>query len=235
MELDYQECDHVFLRQDDGRMVCSKCDMMTSTSLEQGFDNSKNYAGNGTSKTSVLDKVEGIPKKVKNHARANMIKKGEYNVKKVRDDKKNTFKEIYLAYQELKIKFDPNVLAEKLSLSRKDVNCCLKALSGTSLVPSIHDDDQNLCSIVIIHPADYIPELCEKNKLEKHMDKLKKLTEQIVAKKDILLSSKPKHVACAIIKKYCDENQIPAKSFGKNNNLSDNALKKSMKEIEEFF
>jgi len=231
----YQECKHNFLHQADGRLYCDKCDMIAGGKLEQGYENSKNYIGSKTSSTSVLDKVRGIPEKVKNHARTKIIKKGEFFTKKVRDDKKNTFKEIYFSYQELGIKFDPTHLATELGLSRKDVNYCLKSLSGTSLVPSIHDDDQNLCSVVILHPADYIPVLCKKNNLENYTVELLKLTKDIVERKDILLTSKPKHIACAIIKKFCEKENIPSKSFGRNNVLSDNALKKSMRQVEEFF
>ncbi len=232
---DYEVCEHVFVSGFDGSMVCKHCDLLIDSQLEQGFDQPRNYSMSG-SKTSVLDAVEGVPIEVKTLARSNMIKKGENFVKKVRDDRKNTFKEIYIAYQELKIKFDPLSLAGELGLCKKDVNCCLKALSGTSLKPSIHDDgtEENL-SIVILHPADYIMSLCEKNNLQKYAQEIHSITLKIVSSKKILLSSKPKHVACAIIKKYCDKHGIPAKSFGKTNKLADNALKKSIRDIEEFF
>ena len=234
------DCEHDFITSPNGiGLVCQYCDVMIENNLEQGYDQPRNYSMSG-SKTSVLDAVEGVPEEIKNLARSNMIKKGENFVKKVRDDKKNTFKEIYIAYQEKRKKdssivFDPAELASELGLSRKDISCCLKALSGTSLKPSIHDDGSQNCSIIIIHPVDYIDGLCQKNDLEKYAEELKLKTVEIVQKKRILYTSKPKHVACAIIKKFCDQNGIPAKSFGKINKLADNALKKSIKDVEEFF
>ena len=235
---DYQECDHDFQPGTSG-LVCRYCDLILESQLEQGYDQPRNYSMSG-SKTSVLDAVEGVPEDIKSLARSNMIKKGENFVKKVRDDKKNTFKEIYLAYQEKRAKdpsviFDPQNVATELCLSRKDISCCLKSLSGTSLKPSIHDDGTRNCSIIIIPPVDYIEGLCQKNGLSKYIQELEELTIYILRKKKILWSSKPKHVACAIIKKFCDKNGIPAKSFGKMNNLADNALKKSIKDVEEFF
>ena len=232
--MEVSECEHDFI-QDGDRMVCCKCDVIRENQLEQGFGHQRNYTTNAGSKTGVLDKIEGVPEEVKIVARSNMIRKGEYFVKKVRDDRKNTFKELYVAYQKLKIQFDPQELADKLGLKRKDVHCCLKSLSGTSLVPSTHDDGENYCSIVFIHPVNLIEERCKLNEIEKYTDELKTLTREILNEKKILIQSKPKHVACAIIKKFCDANKITMKSFAKINGLSDNALKNAVRDIEEFF
>jgi hypothetical protein len=233
-KMDISKCDHEFV-QHQGKTVCLKCDLIAESQLEQGYDHSRGYAIGSSSKTSVLDKIQGVPEEVKTVARANMIRKGEYFVKKVRDDKKNTFKELYVAYQKLGIRFDPSMLTDKLGLSRKDVNCCLKSLSGTSLVPSIHDDGENYCSIVFIHPANLIEERCTANGIKEYAPEIKELTRKILDQKKILIQSNPSHVACAIIKRYCDSNRIPLKNFGKNNGLSDNALKKANRDIEEFF
>lgn len=231
---DYQECEHAFSVDFDGRTVCSKCGLIMEDQLEYGFEQGGNYSNSAGSKTSVLDAVKGVPEEVKIVARANMNRKGEFFIKKVRDDKKNTFKEIYVAYQKMKIKFDPIALAEELGLGRKEINCCLKSLSGTSLTPSIHDDEEH-CSIAILHPADTVHDLCVKNNLEEYSDEFTRIAREIVDAKDILLSSKPQHIACAIIKKCCEKKGIPLKSFGKRNKLSDSALKKATRKVEEFF
>ena len=75
-----------------------------------------------------------------------------------------------------------------------------------------------------------------------YKDKIIKLTKDILEKKDILYSSKPEYVACGIVKKFCmkenekgDREKINIKSFSRKNNISDNALKKAMNDVEEFF
>lgn len=231
---EYQECEHSFSADFDGKTVCSKCGLIMEDQLEYGFEQSGSYSNTSGSKTSVLDAVNGVPEEVKIVARANMNRKGEFFIKKVRDDKKNTFKEIYVAYQKMKIKFDPNALAEELGLGRKEINCCLKSLSGTSLTPSIHDDEEH-CSIAILHPADTIRDLCVRNGLDEYIEEFTQITREIVDRKDNLYSCKPHHIGCVIIKKCCEKKGIPLKSFGKRNNLSDSALKKATKKVEEFF
>jgi len=231
---DYHECEHLFSTDIDGRTVCNKCGLMMEAQLEYGFDQRGTHSNTSGSKTSVLDAVKGVPEEVKIVARASMNRKGEFFIKKVRDDKKNTFKEIYVAYQKMKIKFDPIALADELGLGRKEINCCLKSLSGTSLTPSIHDDEEH-CSIAILHPADEIADICRKNNLEEHIEEFTKISRKIVDNKDNLLSCKPHHIACAIVRKCCEKKGIPLKSFGKKNNLSDSALKKATRKVEEFF
>ena len=123
-----------------------------------------------------------------------------------------------------------------LNLSRKDINWCLKLASGTSLQEKeeTHEESTNI-SIVIISPTSYLKSICKKNNILEHYDEILKISKIILKKKDILYSSRPEYVACAIIKKYCDNNNISLKCFGKKNNISDNALKKSIKEIDIFF
>ena len=219
--IDLDSCSHVF--EDNSCVICG---LILSYPLEVKGEYNRNYPSINTSKTSVLDKLSGIPEDVISKARQNISRKGEETGKKVRDDHKNTFIEIYEAYFECGYRdFDPNLLALKLGLGRKDINCCLKNSSGTSLIPSIHDDCNKYTSIVIISPTTYIDDLCKVNKLEKFSEELKILTNCILEKKDILYSSKPKYVACAIAKKFCESKKINTKSFSKLNQISDNALK----------
>lgn len=229
----YEDCKHVFISNHGGGVVCDKCGLMAEEQLEYGYEQTGSYSSMSGSKTSVLDNLESVPEEVKIIARSSMIKKGEFFVKKVRNDAKNTFKEVYVAYQKTKIKFDPNELAEELGLSRKEINCCLKSLSGTSLTPSMHDDEEHF-SMAILHPASTIHKICIKNGLEEHSDKITELTREIVSRKQ-LYSAKPHHIGCAIVKKYCEAKGIPLKSFGKKNKLSDSALKKAIRRVEEFF
>ena len=68
-----------------------------------------------------------------------------------------------------------------------------------------------------------------------HCDEIKRITREILEKKDILYSSRPEYVSYAIVKKYSENHGIPLKSFSKKNNISDNALKKTINDIQFFF
>jgi hypothetical protein len=247
------DCDHEIVNMD-GKSVCVLCDMIMTNQLEQGFEN-RGYSSKSSSKTGVLDRVEGIPEEVKSAARVSINRKGEFFPKNVRDDAKNTFRELYITYQELKIPFDPDELAEKLGLERKKIHSCLKMVSGTSLIPSTHDDGEKYCCIVMIHPVNMIEDKCKLNNLEEYTDILKDITRYILSDdknpdkvspetkqyfiqakpKPWLIQSKPRHIACAIIKKFCDRKGISTKSFVKVNKISDNALKNAIRDIEDYF
>ena len=212
--------------------TCIKCGLI----FEDFFDTkdcfSKNFPRISTNKVNILDTID-IPDNVKLKALDNMTRKRITTGKKVRNDSKNTFIEIYNAYLECGINdFDPIELSKKLNLSRKDINWCLKATSGTCLNIL---DTQKFTSIVVISPYAYVDSICKKNNLETQIDDIKKLVEYILQKKNILYSSRPEYVTCAIIKKYCEKNNINLKSFTKLNNISDNALKKTIEDIIEFF
>ena len=187
-------------------------------------------------KNSILDNLE-IPEIVKKKAYENISIKQEDFGKKVRNDNKNTFIEIYNAYLQCGIlDFNPKEITDMLNLSRKDINWCLKLASGTSLQEKeeTYEESTNI-SIVIISPTSYLKSICKNNKIEEHYDEILNICKHILKKKDILYASRPEYVACAIIKKFCDSKNISLKCFGKKNNISDNALKKSIKEIDIFF
>ena len=84
-------------------------------------------------------------------------------------------------------------------------------------------------------PVAYIDNICEKNNLDQYKEDIKTLARYIMQEKDILYSSRPEYVACGIVKRFCDSRNINTKSFSKTNNISDNALKKIINDIEEFF
>lgn len=232
--MDISECDHEFIKDGD-KNICINCDVIMADQLEQGYE-SKNYTTGGSSSTSVLDNVLGVPEEVKNLARTNIYRKGEFFTKKVRNDPKNTFAELYIAYRTLNIPFDPDELGRNLKLKRKSLHHCLKQVSGTLLVPSPHDDGQVYVPVVMIHPANLIEKRCADNDIEeKYIPEIKKKTKKILEKKPILIQTPPNQVACAVIKCFMEENGISTKGFAKFNNLSDNALKQCVRDIEEFF
>ena len=168
-------------------------------------------------------------------AKSNITEREEITGKKVRNDCKNTFIQVYSAYLDCGYSdFNPQKLAKQLKLSRKDVNWCLKIASGTSLISNIYDDDFNYTSIVILSPIAYIFPKCKKNDIEEHHEEILEITNKILEDKDILYSSRPEYVACAIIKKFCEIRKINIKCFSKINEISDNALKKCMNDIKEF-
>ena len=226
-----ENCNHDILEG-----ICENCGLIIESNIETKIEFNKNYPKINGGKNSILDNLKNIPPEVMTKARQNIYRKQSQSGKKIRNDNKNTFIQVYEAYlQTGYTNFDPQQLASKLSLSRKDINCCLKISSGTSLVSDAHTDRINLPSIAIRSPVAYIPLICKKNNLDNYIDELKIITFNVLKKKDILYSSKPEYVACAIVKKFCEGRKISTKNFGKNNSISDNALKKSINDIKEFF
>jgi len=227
----YEQCEHEFVDH-----VCIKCDLVQDKYFGDKSDTEINYRKAINSRTSILDNLTDIPKEVISKARQNIYKKQDETGKKVRNDAKNTFIIIYEALLECGYNnFNPHIISNQLKLSRKEVNWCLKVISKTSLIPSAHDEVNKNISIVIISPVAYIEKLTFLNNIEEFTAELQELTKRILKEKDILYSSRPEYVACGIIKKFCDVNGISTKSFGKVNKISDNALKKAMADIEEFF
>lgn len=212
--------------------TCVKCGLIFENFFDTKDCFSKNYPKISTNKVCLLDTVD-IPDNVRFKALDNMAKKRVSTGKKVRNDSKNTFIEIYNAYLECGINdFDPIELSKKLKLTRKDINWCLKATSGTCL--NIMDTNR-FTSIVVISPYAYVESICKKNNLDENIDEIKALVKYILETKNILYSSRPEYVTCAIIKKYCEKKMISIKSFTKINNISDNALKKTIEDVIEFF
>lgn len=227
----YEQCQCEFVDH-----VCIKCDLVQDKFFGDKSEYEISYKKNLTSKTSILDNLINIPKDVIRKARQNICKKQDETGKKVRNDPKNTFIIIYEALLDCGYNnFNPQIIAKQLSLSRKEINWCLKIISKTSLVPSVHEEVNKNISIVIISPKAYIPKIAENNGITEYIEELNTLTENILQQKDILYSSRPEYIACAIVKKFCDCKGMYIKSFSKLNKISDNALKKSIIDIEEFF
>jgi hypothetical protein len=215
--------------------VCHLCGLMFDNEVDTKLEFTKNCPRISMGKSNLLDTITGIPMEVISKAKSNITEKETLTGKKVRNDAKNTFVEIYAAYLECGYSdFNPQKLAKKLKLSRKDVNWCLKLASGTSLTSNFSDESFSYASIVILSPVAYIEVKCQKNNLLKYKDRITQITNEILEKKDILYSSRPEYVACAVIKKFCEINNINTKCFSSNNDISDNALKKCMNDIKEF-
>jgi len=226
----YENCQHFFRNN-----VCEHCGMIIERTYEnkKEFPTQYKYANN---KTSILDSLTNIPFDVINRVRRNISHKENETGKKVRNDSKNTFIQVYEAYIECGYKnFKPQQLAKTLGLTRKEVNWCLKITSRTALIPSVHEEVNKYISIVIMSPIAHIKEICERNNILDYEENITELAKTILEGKDILYSSRPEYVACGIIKKYCDKNNINTKSFTKVNNISDNAIKRIINDIEEFF
>jgi len=215
--------------------VCENCGLIVGEGYDFSTEYSKNYTKMNTTKVSILETIEDIPEEVISRARMNIEKKQEENGKKIRNDAKNTFIVLYNAYLELGMDFKPHELAEKLKLNRKDVNWCLKVSSGTSLTKSSVSEDNKYPSIVIISPVSFIDSICKNNEISDHCNEIKDITREILDKKDILYSSRPEYVSYAIVKKYAEKNGISLKSFSKKNKISDNALKRTINDIDFFF
>jgi len=226
----FSNCQHEIVNN-----VCELCGLMLDNVVDTKLEYTKNCPRISGGKMNLLDSINGVPMEVISKAKSNITEKETLVGKKVRNDAKNTFVEIYAAYLECGYSdFNPQKLAKKLKLSRKDVNWCLKLASGTSLTSNISDDTFSYASIVILSPVAYIDVKCRKNNLVAYKDTIIEITNKILEKKDILYSSRPEYVSCAIIKKFCEINNISIKCFSSINDISDNALKKCMNDIKEF-
>lgn len=223
-----ENCEHNFINN-----ICSHCNLVVSNFFDKKYTDIEN--ARDTNKYSIIDQLEGIPLDVIKLAKRNIIKKQNETGKKVRNDKKQTFIQVYEAMVESGCTLDPSTITKQLGLGKKETNWCIREITKTSLIPSIHEEVNKQISIVILSPLGYIPKLCKNNSIEAHEEKLTKLTKEILDKKDILFSLKPEYVACGIVKKYCMKEGINIKSFSRKNNISDNALKKAMLDVEEFF
>lgn len=223
-------CEHDFVNNE-----CINCGLVTGAAFESLKDVGQ-YSPKKADKINILDSlINEIPQDIIAKVKQNISRKQSATGKKVRNDKKNTFIQLYEAYLEKGYDFNPHAISKKLNLCRKDVNCCLRTISRTSLIPTVHEDVNQPFSIVIIHPVAYVTDRCILNNITMYEKEIRELVEKIVEKKDILLSNKPDYVCCAIIKKFCEMKNISTKTFIKTNNLSDTGLKKNIQEIEEFF
>lgn len=230
--MDIEDCIHEEI--EDG--ACITCGLIMGIEYTYSNEFSKNYSKINSNKQSLIETIEGIHPDVITKVKENIKKKQQLTGKKIRNDCKNTFIELYNGYLETGITFKPNELAKKLNLSRKDINWCLKVSSGTSLSRNFNEDeDKKYASIVIISPVSFIESICKNNDMLGHKDELKRVTRDILDQKDILFSSKPEYVSFAIVKKYAELNGLNVKSFSKKNKISDNALKKSIEDIKFYF
>ena len=231
-----EDCQHEIIDN-----VCQKCNLVIENFFDKKYTNIEN--ARDTNKYSIIDQLEGIPPEVIKLAKTNIIRKQNETGRKIRNDKKQTFIQVYEAIVELRLNIDPNIVTKQLGLGKKETNWCIKEVTQTSLIPSVHEEVNKQISIVILTPIAYIPDLCKNNNILEYKDKLIKITKDILDKKDILYSSKPEYVACGIVKKFCmkekekggEKDKINIKSFSRKNNISDNALKKAMNDVEEFF
>ena len=222
------ECQHDFLDN-----VCQKCNLILENYFDKKYQNISHVKD--TNKYNLIDQIEGIPPKIISIAKKNIIRKQNETGKKVRNDKKQTFIQLYEAIIESGINFDPTVITRQLGLGKKEINWCIKEVSQTSLVPSVHEEASQPIYIVIVSPLVYIEDICKNINLESEVKKLKEITEKIMDKKDILYSFKPNYIACGIVKSFCVKNNIQIKGFSRKNNISDNALNKAVINVEEFF
>lgn len=228
--MDIENCSHDFIENE-----CLKCGLVNKN-IFQGLKDTSNYSSSKKlEKINLIDTIDNIPADIIAKVKQNISKKQIATGKKVRNDKKNTFIQIYEAYLEKGYDFNPHSIAKKLNLSRKDINNCLRIISRTSLVPSVHEEVNQPLSIVIFHPVAYVSDRCAINNISAYEDEVRELVEKCVEKKDILLSNKPDYVCCAIIKKFCEKKHISIKTFVKVNDISDTGLKKNLADIEEFF
>jgi hypothetical protein len=230
LDYDYDDvCEHL----DVGDGYCLDCGMIMKIEYDFTTEYSKNYTKMNSAKVPILDIIENIPKVVIDKAKDNIRKFQEETGHKIRNDAKNMFIILYNAYLDLEMSCFPAVLAENLGLSKKDINHCLKESSGTSL--KTKNDDKEYKAVVLLSPVNFIEEICITNKIREHVDELKRITREILEKKDNLYSLRPINVAVSIVKKYSTVNSLGLKNLTKNYKISENAIKRITNDIEFFF
>ena len=98
--------------------VCQLCGLMFDNEVDTKLEFTKNCPRISMGKSNLLDTITGIPMEVISKAKSNITEKETLTGKKVRNDAKNTFVEIYAAYLECGYSdFNPQKLAKKLKLS----------------------------------------------------------------------------------------------------------------------
>lgn len=139
------------------------------------------------------------------------------------------------------IPFDPQEVAHELGLSTREYNSATRSLTGIAKEEKLLKLCKNMDSCnFAISPMIYIEDLCEKNKLSNHRDKICDLMRKIlIIDRDYnqrrLLSRKPKNVALALLKMYITStpNVIYPHKFSTFNKISDNVLKTEIAKIKE--
>lgn len=194
--------------------ICEECHQVIRSEQEKKLEYTKNHPQiDVKGKDSIINSLEGIPVDVKRAAKDRLT----------RNDAKNSFIQLFIAYVEKGYDFDPHELAKKLGLDRKKVNACIKQISGTSLKD---EGGEKIMCFLITSPSVYVPSICEKTGIEEYEERLKEEVEEVVAEKDILLALKPNHVASAIVKNYMESRGFILRNFSQNNGISDTAINK---------
>lgn len=224
-----EECEHTSLF----KGVCNDCGMLIEEYMDMTGDNYMDTVTTSYSDAKpLIDRIADIPEEIRECAKQNMMKFSRQNGKNIRNDAKNAFIQLYLAYYQKGINFDPTELSKKLGLKRKDINSCVNDMAGFGLNEKLYAQTGK---IIIVHPVNYIKWLCEANKLERYYEEIRDITFQIIKDHDILLSSKPQIVASAIVKLFMLHKSLCIKKFKSNASTSEASLKKLMKEIMVYF
>lgn len=225
MNSDY--CEHEIFND-----CCRKCGLMMEQKFETDRDQETYY--NTNEKINKMDELNSIPFEVTQKAKNNMLMKKNHTGKKVRNDAKNTFIQLYIAYLECGIAPKPLILTKQLKLKKKEVNDCMKEINQTSLIQ--RDEYKNINNIVCFNPIGYVRDYCLNNDItdEQHINNIEKFMNNVLNNNDIFLTYPPETFALSLIKYYCDYKKIVIKNFSKNNNTSDNAIKKIIEDIKHF-
>jgi hypothetical protein len=222
------DCEHIIQGN-----ICTKCNLVIDNYFDKKYSSIDDKKDN--TKYNMIDQLKHIPPEIIKLTKKNIINHQNKTGEKIRNDAKQTFIQVYKAIVESGSNLNPSIITKQLGLGKKEINWCLKEITKTSLIPSIDDGLEEINSINLVHPVARIEELCIKNDIVKYTEELKILTKKIIDEKEALLDHKPYYIACGIIRKFCIMKNINIKSFSKHNDISDNALKKAISKIEEFF
>lgn len=155
---------------------------------------------------------------------------------KIRRDKKNAFILMYISYVVSEIEFNPVILAKHFGFTRVQLNCCMKNISGSSLHPKIDIEEfrDKIPGVVLIQPSTFIESICKDSDLVEYEDELREKAKDFIAEHREFLRYRPQHVACGIVKNFCDTRGIKLNHFTKKNDITDANLKLMSERISKY-
>ena len=146
---------------------------------------------------------------------------------KIRNDKKNSFILLYIAYNISGVEYNPLLLAKSFGFSRVHLNGCINNVSGSSLNPKIDVGEfrDKIPSIVLIKPQAFVESICENSGIMEYKDEIRQISIDFIEEYPEFIRYRPQHIACAITNNFCERNDIPLKQFTKINGITDGNLK----------
>ena len=219
--MDPDECDHENINENGW---CSDCFLKVGLQFEMDSDDYRKVSvtPGGSLETNIGNappEVMRIFRRIEDEQR----KRGN----KIRKDKKNAFILLYIAYNISGVEYNPLLLTKEFGFTRVHLNKCINNVSGSSLTPKIDVGEfrDKTTSVVLIKPHVFVDAICENSGIPEYAKELKERSRRFIEEYPDFIRYRPQHIACAIIKNFCDDIDIKLNHFTKINGITDNNLK----------